>query len=374
MVYQKFTEGLSVFRFTMPSGERPAMSQSEIAEPRSAFTTAAPAFGLDEIERMVRERYGIAARASMLTSERDLTVRLDAEDGARFVLKIANAAEDPGVSEFQNRALEHLARTVPDVPASRLVRTLDGAPEFFAPCDGEHHFTRLLTWLPGRPLFGAARTPAQMLALGTALGRLAKGLADFSHPAAEHEIVWDIRRSPGLLQHTRYVADPALRARVTRIFEAFRDEIAPREDALRMQVVHNDFNPFNLLVDEADTDRLTGILDFGDLVRTPAIYDLAIASAYQVADEGHPFEPVAALVSAYHAVHPVPEAELDLLPQLVGVRQAMTITIGEWRASRYPENAPYILRNHAKARSAMARCEAVPLDEAREMLRRACGV
>ncbi|WP_279478753.1 phosphotransferase [Aureimonas sp. SK2] len=350
------------------------MSTPEAAEARSAFTTRAPDFSLAEIETLVRERYGIDTAASMLTSERDLTVRLDAAGARRFVLKIANAAEDRAVSEFQNRALEHIERTVPDVPASRLVRTLDGEPECLAERDGERHFTRLLTWLPGRPLFGTQRTPAQMRGVGAALGRLAKGLFTFSHPAATHEIVWDLRHAPGLLVRTHHIADPELRARVEGVFARFRDAIAPREPSLRAQVVHNDFNPFNLLVEEEDTDRISGILDFGDLVETFAIYDLAIACAYQVPEEGHPFEPMADLVGAYHAVHPVPALELDLLPDLVGVRQAMTIAVSEWRASRYPENASYILRNHAKARAALVRCADVPREEARAMLRRACGL
>ena len=300
-------------------------------------------------------------------------MRIEAERGESYVLKIANAAEAPGVSEFQNRALEHLERTAPDVPASRLVRTLDGAPEFFAERDGERHFTRLLTWLPGRPLFGLPQTAAQMRSIGTALGRLTQALSDFTHPAADHEIVWDIRRSPGLMDKVGSISDPLLRSRVEANFARFQSEIAPQEPALRRQVVHNDFNPFNLLVGDDDPNRISGILDFGDLVETCAIYDLAVACAYHVPEDGHPFALMAELAAAYHTSYPVPADELDLLPDLVGVRQSMTITIGEWRASRYPENAPYLLRNHAKAKAAMMRCAEVPREEAQALLRRACA-
>ncbi|WP_168990414.1 phosphotransferase [Aureimonas flava] len=350
------------------------MPPSDTAGPRSAFTTRPPGFAPAEIEALVRERYAIAARATMLASERDLTVRMDAADGGRFVLKIANAAEDPAVTLFQSRALEHLERAAPDVPAPRLVRTRAGETAFPAPHGGERHVARLLTWLPGRPLLGTPRSPRQMRALGAALGRLTAGLAGFSDPAAAHEIVWDIRRAPALLARTRHVGDPALRARVEAVFTRFRDEIAPSETGLRRQVVHNDFNPSNLLVDEADMDRLTGILDFGDLVETFAIYDLAVACAYQVPEEGHPFGPAAQIAAAYHAEHPMPAHELDLLPDLVAVRQAMTITIGEWRASRYPDNAAYLLRNRARAEEAMVRCAAVGRAEACALLRRACGL
>ncbi len=340
---------------------------------RTAFTTSAPRFAPAELEALLLERYGLQAATRPLTSERDLTVRVEAAGGESFVLKIANAAEDPAITELQTRALQHVAAKDPDVPASRVVPTTRGEAEFVVERDGERHVARLLTFLPGTILCGTPATTTQMRAVGAALGRLARALADFSHPAADHEIVWDIRQSPKLAPLTAHVCDPTLRARVDTIFARFRDEIGPSEAGFRRQVVHNDFNPFNLLVDPDDTDRLTGILDFGDLVSTPAIYDLAVACAYQIAPDGHPLRNVSALVSAYHAVYPLPTAEVDALFDLIAVRQAMTIAITEWRAALYPENAPYILRNHARAKASIERCAAVPRAEARRVLRAACG-
>ncbi|GGE07395.1 aminotransferase [Aureimonas endophytica] len=340
---------------------------------RSAFTTSAPGFSPAELEALLSERYGLAGRVTMLTSERDLTARVNAETGERFVLKLANAAEDPAVGEFQNRALQHVARTAPDVPASRLVPTLDGAAEFFAERDGERHFTRLLTYLPGRPLFGAPPTPERMRAIGTALGRLARGLADFRHPASEHEIVWDLRHSPKLAAFTPHIEDAVLRGRVEAIFERFRETIAPLQDGFRRQVVHNDFNPFNLLIDSEDGASITGILDFGDMVETPTVYDLAVAAAYQVAEDGPPLRFVRDLVAAYHAVAPIEPEEADRLLDLIATRHAMTITIAEWRAARYPENAAYIRRNQARAKLAVERFAALDREAARAELREACG-
>ncbi|WP_182083973.1 phosphotransferase [Aureimonas sp. ME7] len=349
------------------------MSATPTAQPNPIFTTSAPAFTLSELVALVRDRYGLETRATLLTSERDLTARLDAADGESFVLKIANAAEDPGVAEFQNRALRHLEGAAPEVPASRLVPGLDGAHEFLAQRDGNAHFARLLTWLPGRPLYGAPQTGTQMRALGQMLGRLARALETFHHPSEDHDIVWDIRRAAQLVPLTHHIADRDLRDRVEAVFARFVTRIQPAEPGFRHQVVHNDFNPFNILVDETDPDRITGILDFGDLVATPAIYDLAVAASYQVGADGPPLAPVVELVSAYHAVHPVPEGELDHLFDLIQTRHAMSITIGEWRAHRYPENAPYILRNRARAAMAIGRCAELSRGEGIAILRQACG-
>ena len=41
--------------------------------------------------------------------------------------------------------------------------------------------------------------------------------------------------------------------------------------------------------------------------------------------------------------------ELDILFDLIATRMVLTVTISAWRASRYPDNAAYILRNCEKA-------------------------
>ena len=45
----------------------------------------------------------------MLPSERDQNFRIDAPDGRRFVLKIANAHEDVAMLDAENAAMEHVA-------------------------------------------------------------------------------------------------------------------------------------------------------------------------------------------------------------------------------------------------------------------------
>ena len=68
----------------------------------------APAFTPEDAAALARRLYGIDGRATPLPSERDQNFRLDA-DGARYVLKIANPAEDEAVLELQNAAMTRLA-------------------------------------------------------------------------------------------------------------------------------------------------------------------------------------------------------------------------------------------------------------------------
>ncbi|WP_163066531.1 phosphotransferase, partial [Acinetobacter baumannii] len=70
------------------------------------------------------------------------------------------------------------------------------------------------------------------------------------------------------------------------------------------QVVHNDFNPHNVLAGATDDDEIAGVIDFGDMVRSPLIQDLATACAYQLTPDGHPLRGVADMAQAFHAVYP----------------------------------------------------------------------
>ncbi|MEY3961045.1 MAG: hypothetical protein RIR14_1699 [Pseudomonadota bacterium] len=136
-------------------------------------------------------------------------------------------------------------------------------------------------------------------------------------------------------------------------------------------MVHNDLNPHNVLVDEADPDRISGVLDFGDMVRTALVCDLGVAASYQV-DPAKPLESLVEFTAAYHRILPLTEQELRLVADLTMARMLTTISITSWRAAKYPDNAPYILRNFPLARAGLLALSALPRDAVSKALLRAC--
>jgi hypothetical protein len=52
-------------------------------------------------------------------------------------------------------------------------------------------------------------------------------------------------------------------------------------------------------------------------------------------------------------MNPLTAPEIALLPDLISARLVTTLTISAWRAARYPENAPYILRNAPISRAGL---------------------
>jgi hydroxylysine kinase len=350
------------------------MSAPSAPSETSAFNTKAPQISTEEIERIILDAYGIASTSTLLTSERDVTAHIRGHDGKEYVFKLANASEDPRVIEFQNAALSHINAVDRSLPVPSVIQSKDGFSEIAVSLGSEQHVARLLSYLQGIPVYKTASTTGQRQALGRMLARLSLALKDFEHGASSHEILWDLKHSARLQALTENIADLDKRASVEAILERFCTEIRPREATFRQQVVHNDFNPHNVLLDPDDHDSVSGVLDFGDLVGTPLIYDVAVACSYHMPLLGPPLAEAADFLAAYHEVFPLLRDEIDLLFDLIKTRNAMTITITEWRAKRYPENSAYILRNNPRASLALQRLDSIGQDEAQTIFRNACGL
>ena len=317
----------------------------------SSLTTPPPVLTAAQMLDLVQTHFGLTGTLTPLTSERDLNFRLTTASG-RFVVKLANPAEAPAVTQFQTRALLHLART--DLPVPRVTPGLRGDTEVGTP----HGLLRLLTYLEGHPQHLTPHSPGQVAAMGAMAARLSLGLRDFHHPAAGHVLQWDIKQASALRPLLPHIA-ASLRPLATETLDRFDRDIGPRLAGCRVQIVHNDLNPHNVLVDPDDPARITGILDFGDMVETPLVCDAGVTAAYQI-DPMAPRDSLTTFARAYHATLPLTAQELALLPDLAATRMLTTLAIASARAARYPDNAAYILRNVPAAAAGLTALAAAP--------------
>ena len=81
-----------------------------------SFSTAAA-------ERLVHEHYGFSGSAELLVGEYNQNFRIDAESGARFVLKIS--AEPRQALQLQSQVLDYLGQHNFPCPAAQRTRQGD---------------------------------------------------------------------------------------------------------------------------------------------------------------------------------------------------------------------------------------------------------
>lgn len=320
-------------------------------DPLTVQTTPPPDFAESSAAELLRRHFAIEGSLKLQASERDQNFLVRQASGQAQVLKISNSAEDEAITAFQNAALQHLENCHPDISVPRIVRTTDGQTQLRTRGDDGRTYTlRVLTWLPGIPLRDADPMPQIATQLGSQLAALGKGLREFDHPASNYPLLWDIRQAGNLVSLLDHVVDEELRDSCRRRLENFIENLEPRLHDCRWQVIHNDLNWSNVLVDPEDTSHITGIIDFGDLVKSPLVIDIAVAAAYLCKQDDDPLSDVREFLRGYHTVSGILHNEFELLPELIVMRNVLTIVISNWRAARYPDNRDYLLRSEPIAK------------------------
>lgn len=324
------------------------------------FDAAAPPLPPEEAAHLCARHFGVVGSAKPLSGERDQNFHVRVPDGPGYVFKVHPPTEDPAVVDFQIRALQHIAEVDPGVVVPRVLLSVEGAPS--VPVDlgaGRPQLARLLTYLPGAPV-GEHKplTEVQLSHLGETLARLDRALRGFFHPAGGYALLWDPQRATQLRPLTHHIPDAELRAGVERGLDHFEAHTAPALRRLRAQPIHNDANNNNVLLDPADLSRVSGVLDFGDMVHGPLIQELAVASAYHLGPDAQPFAAVLPMVRAYHARVPLEAEELAILPELIVARLLVSATMWSWLVRDDAEDLADLHANLPFLRDRLARATA----------------
>ncbi|ROP72522.1 aminoglycoside phosphotransferase family protein [Curtobacterium sp. PhB115] len=177
--------------------------------------------------------------------------------------------------ELAARLVEHEQRWLPEIAA--LVRSVVAVPDPVRtgrPALGYPWSWSVVRWLPGVPAGDAARGV-----------RVAEGLAAFVgllHVPAPADAPANPFRAVPLASRSDAVLHRLATADVPRAVElaaAWRTAAALPAHAGPPVWVHGDLHPFNVLVDRADdgVDRLSAVVDFGDVTSGDPAVDLATA-------------------------------------------------------------------------------------------------
>jgi 4-aminobutyrate aminotransferase-like enzyme/Ser/Thr protein kinase RdoA (MazF antagonist) len=300
----------------------------------SVLESTPPRFSAAEVAAIAADLFGLEGEATDLGSERDQTFRVGGA-GGEGVVKISNLGEEPATLDLEAAAIAHVTRVDPRLPVARLraSATYEG-PEGM-------HFVRLFERLQGHH-GGPELADDAVRDFGATHGRLARALRSFFHPAAGRELLWDLAHATELRPLVNAIDDDRRRRLVESVLDRYEERVAPRWPRLPAQVVHGDFNLDNVLLG-AD-GRASGIVDFGDIIHSAAVADLAVAVASVMRGRPHEdvFRVARVAVDGYASISPLEPEELEVLGDLVVTRLSAIVAISAWRVTRYPENAAYI--------------------------------
>ncbi|MDQ0865041.1 phosphotransferase [Arthrobacter globiformis] len=315
----------------------------------SGLLAAQPQLADQTVLELLAQSYGLKGTLVRIPTEKDETFRLrNGED--TYLVKVSSPDEDPAIVQLQTACMEHVARTAPELPVQRLVRSLSGAPQVLipVPVGPFDRVLRVMRFIPGNLLANQTPSASRLQLVGSSLARLGLALQDFDHPRADRLLLWDLKHFHRMRPLLAYVEEKQKRLLAEEIFDQFDEKVVPLLDTLTSQVVHGDFSPFNVIVNPDRPDYVTGIIDFGDVVRTPVIFDISVTMANLLgADPASPWEHALQVVDGYWSIRPLPDQEFEALIVSAQARLLLRALITQWRASQLPQRRDYLL-SHSK--------------------------
>lgn len=325
---------------------------------------------------MARDRYGLSATATALPGEFDANFLLTADDERRFVFKVMHPSRDRAFVEMQCEALRTLEARAPQLLLQRVVPAIDGSViGEIHDTSGERRLVWLLTYVAGRPMAEVRPHGPELLAsIGALTGTLDAALLDFEHPATERSFKWDLARARWASEYLSHIQDPSRRALIERCLARYESEVVPALASLRRSVIHNDANDYNLIASgtRAESPLVTSLIDFGDMVKTVTVAEVAIAAAYAVLGQSDPLAAASAVVRGYDGALRLTEQELALVFPLIQTRLMVSVVNSAYRQTIVP-NDPYVTISERSAWATLERLEAIAPKLAEYTFRAACG-
>ncbi len=340
-------------------------------------SSVAHPLSVEEAARLARDLYGLDVTARSLPGEYDDNFHLTAADGAQYVLKVMHPARESSFIDLQCQALQHLAKHAEAVVLPRVVPTRGGELQTaMKSADGTKRLVWLLTFVPGTVLAEVRPHSDELLtSLGRLLGAIDSGLQNFSHPAAQRDLKWDLSAAGWIKKYINEIADSSRRSLVEKFLTLYDLEIVPALGRFRRSAIYGDANDYNVLVSAPWPlpRKAVSVIDFGDMHYGLTVSEVAIAAAYAILGKKDVLRAAGAVIAGYHEVFPLQEVEIAALYNLIGMRLAVSVTNSAHRKKIKAEDA-YVTVSEAPAWEALERLAKIHKRFAHYTFRQACGL
>lgn len=327
-------------------------------------------FNETSARQLIHDYYGLDTKVTPLKGYDEENFLLEDSSGKKYILKVATDQHNYGFIAAQVAVLKHLSVTGMQELFPQILPGIEGEPVVIVKHAVAVYYVRVLTYLDGT--FWADHkdhTDALYLNLGNFSGRMDKALESFSHAAVHRRYTWDIATAIDAYNNLKYIQDHEQRRIAAYFLLQFETEVAPSLSSLRHAYIHNDINDLNVLV---SNDRINGLIDFGDMVYSPLINNLAIACTYAMFGTNDPLGVAVHIVKGYHEAYPLTMQETDLLYYLVTARLCISVTQSAYNASLSSHNTHHFV-SEKKAWDLLYRLIKINPVKAQDCFRQACG-
>jgi len=302
-----------------------------------------------EISDLTSTLYGVDALAVQpLDSELSAVARLDLHPVPVVFKAFRFSRADAEIARWRAGAVERLGRL--GLPMGRNLRNRAGELVSVAETGSGTVIVQLSEWLAGVSLESVEPSRALLTSVGRTAAAVARGLASWPAPPARVEHVWEMVRTTSTLREvTASVADASTRRLVESAALRFGEVVDPVLALLPQAVIHHDLHDSNLLVD-VESESVSGVLDFGDMVAGPRVAELAVAAAYASRNAEDPARAFLFVAEGWGRTVKLTDVEIGVVFDAALGRLAVNAAV--WSSRRFGARHDYALaRSGASART-----------------------
>lgn len=323
---------------------------------------------VEKVRSIVTEEYGIEAEIKWLAGYDEQNFLLENKAGEKYIFKCA--ADNLPFLQAQAGVIELLAGSDLKSLFQQVIKNKNGEAVTTFEDRGKKYYARILNFIEGTFWVDETNRNEQLYkSLGNFLGRMDKILEGYYHPAIEREYVWDIRNALPAEDKLHFIKDPEKRRVAGYFLLQFDTEAKPVLQHLRRACIHNDANDYNVLV---KGNAVAGLIDFGDMVYSALINNLAVGCTYAMLHTGDPLAVAEKIVQAYHSAYPLTPQETDILYYLIAARLCISVTESAQQAAMDSNNPHHFVTEQPAWRLLFQLLKINPL-RAADTFRKACG-
>jgi Ser/Thr protein kinase RdoA (MazF antagonist) len=297
----------------------------------------------------IRENYGLSGSLNQLPSYIDNNFLFTSYNNIKYVVKISSLQTPTVEIELENAAMNHLAAKQLSFQTPAVIKSVSGKEILdFSSLDNQVLKFRIVSFLNGH-LYSQVNSNDSYLhySLGVLIANITKALSDFNHPQAQRNMNWDIAQLQLLEANLDYCQE-SQKQQLKPLFHQFLEHTKPALDKLPKQIIHNDANDNNLTTALIENKlQCVGVFDFGDLVYSQRICELAVAMAYALMSQVDIIKTAKQIIKGYTDTIKVSVEELDLLPDLIKARLLQSLLNSAKSSALNPDNEYLLISTQA---------------------------
>ncbi len=298
-----------------------------------------PSFDDCEILPLLQQHFQLSGTIKCLPGYCDQNLLLTTQTDEKYIVKIANPNEQVSELAMQNAAMAHLTTKEMVIPHALLNEQAKDITQI-TDNKGTCFSLRVLTYLPGDFYADSVNhSHALWRSLGAFMAQIDNSLNDFDHKGAYRFLDWDLAQGYHVCQSKIDLLEPKQCELVNHFLIIYHNQTRSVLAKCPMGIIHNDANDYNLLVDNKNQPtQITGLIDFGDMVHSHIVNELAVTSAYALMEQANPLEVLTTIVASYHSHKPLLDCELEVLFSLIALRLCMSVCNSAAAIQQAPDN------------------------------------